>query len=78
MKISFGNGTTEYGPGVDIVLTGAEVATAIGTWLVAHNVHINGPRTITVNGDMCEKGNVYVDPSGFVVSDGEKFSGRGI
>lgn len=77
MKIEFGNGKTQYGPGVQIDLTGDEVATAIHTYLEAHNVHINGARTITVNGKRCEKGGVYVDPSGFVVTNGEKLSGRG-
>lgn len=77
MDISFGEGTTKYGPGVDIDLTGDEVATAIIAWLVAHNVHINGARTVTVNGELCEVGRVYVDPSGAVVTDGKRFLGRG-
>ena len=77
MKINYGKGRTEYGPGIDINLTGDEVACAIGTYLVAHNVHISGPRTIRVNGELCEGGNVYVDPSGFVIADGIKYSGRG-
>lgn len=77
MKVEFGNGTTEYGPGVSIELTGDEVATAIDAFLTAHSVHIQGPRTITVNGELCEIGNVYVDPGGLVVAKGELFSGRG-
>jgi len=78
MKISYGSGTTEYGPGVDIELTGDEVAIAIDAWLVAHGVHISGPRTVTVNSELCEWGRVYVDPEGFVISaEGRKFSGRG-
>jgi len=76
MHIRKGKGTTEFGPGVDILLSGCEVATAIEAYLVAHGVHIRGPRTITVNGDLCEQGNVYVDPSGFVVDRGEKINGR--
>jgi hypothetical protein len=79
MKIQFGRGKTQYGPGVQIDLTGDEVAIAIHAWLVAHGVHINGPRTITVNGELCEHGEVYVDPGGFVIGpDGDQFSGRGI
>ncbi len=77
MDISFGKGKTKYGPGVQIDLTGAEVATAIYTFLTAHGVYISGPATIRVNVELCESGEVYVDPSGFIISDGEKWSGRG-
>lgn len=77
MEVKFGKGTTEFGPGVSIELTGDEVATAIEAWLVAHGVHIGGPRTIRVNGELCEEGEIYVDPSGLVISGGERFSGRG-
>ena len=35
--------------GTSIHLTGDEVCLAIEAWLVAHGVHIRGPRTITVN-----------------------------
>lgn len=77
MKVKYGKGKTEYGPGVEINLTGNEVATAIDAYLVAHGVHVNGPRTIRVNGELCEKGEIYVDPSGFAVDNGVKFPGRG-
>lgn len=78
MRIAHGNGPTKYGPGVRIDLTGAEVATAILAWLVAKNVHVDGPRTVTVNGELCEFGQVYVDPSGFVITQkGRKLEGRG-
>jgi hypothetical protein len=77
MEVKFGGVTTEFGPGVSIELTGDEVATAIDAWLVAHGVHVSGPRTVTVNGALCEVGEIYVDPSGFVVADGERFSGSG-
>lgn len=78
MKIKHGKGTTEYGPGVEIRLNGDEVATAIMAYLVAHNIHISGPRTIKVNGELCKNSRIYVDPSGFVItSDGEQISGRG-
>lgn len=40
-----------YGTGVQIDLTGEEVATAIYAYLMAHNVVINGPATIRVNGE---------------------------
>lgn len=72
-----GDGATQYGPGVRIELTGDEVATAIAAFLVAHDVNISGPRTIRVNGELCDVGEVYVDPSGHVVTAGMMVSGRG-
>lgn len=77
MQVQIGKGKTEYGPGVSIELSGEEIALAISAFLVAHGIHVDGPRTITVNGELCDAGQVYVDPSGFVVSDGQRFSGRG-
>jgi len=77
MEIRFGDGPTHYGPGVAIEMTGSEVATAIIAWLVAHDVHISGARTVRVNGELCEVGEVYVDPSGSVVADGKRYLGRG-
>jgi hypothetical protein len=77
MKVKKGKGTTEFGPGVSITLSGSEVATAIDAWLVAKGIHVSGPRTISVNGELCEQGHVYVDPSGFVIKKGKKISGRG-
>jgi len=78
MKITFGKGKTEFGPGVQIKLSGNEVATAIDAYLVANGVNVQGPRTIRVNGEMCEKGSIYVDPSGFVETKDDFFSGRGL
>jgi|GEM_PF-1216954 len=76
MKIEYGNGSTKFGPGVDIKLTGSEVATAISSWLVAHGVHIDGAKTIKVNEELIKDGRVYVDPEGFVIDyDGRKFLG---
>jgi hypothetical protein len=77
MKIKYGAGKTKYGPGVSITLDGNEVATAIDAYLVAHDINVCGPRTITVNGELCQDGHVYVDPSGFVITKGKKVSGRG-
>lgn len=77
MRIEPGSGTTQYGPGVDIHLDGDEVATAILAYLTAHGVHIDGPRTVKVNSELCQAGKVYVDPSGFAVHNGVKYSGRG-
>lgn len=78
MRISFGNGQTYGGPGVQIDLTGDEVAIAISAFLHAHNVIISGPRTIRVNGDKLAEGSVYVDPSGFVMNKGTRWRGNGI
>jgi len=77
MNINYGSGKTEYGPGVIIELEPDEIALAILAWLVAHGVHIQGSRTINVNGELIEGGDVYVDPSGFVVAEGKKIDGRG-
>lgn len=77
MKVRHGNGQTEYGPGVEITLTGNEVARAIDAYLVARGVHVDGARTITVNGELCERGQVYVDPAGSVFRKGKMISGRG-
>ena len=78
MKIQYGEGKTKYGPGVSIQLTGDEIATAIDAYLVAHNVHINGPRTISIRDELIGYGEIYVDPSGFVIDKGRKLNGRGI
>ena len=77
MKISFGKGTTKYGPGVQIDLDGNEIARAIDAYLVARGVVVSGPRTISVNDDLVWNGEVYVDPSGFVIRKGKKFDGSG-
>lgn len=77
MEVKFGSGKTKYGPGVSIQLTGDDIAVAIYAYLVAHGIHVSGPRTVTVNGELCELGEVYVDPSGFVIADGERFDGGG-
>lgn len=57
---------------VKIQLSRDEVATAIRAYLVAHGVHIEGPRST------CTDGNgvlIYVDPSGYVISDGTLYRG---
>ena len=77
MEVKYGGGATKYGPGVEINLTGEEVAVAIDSYLVAHNVIVRGPRTIRVNASLIEEGQIYVDASGFVISEGDKISGRG-
>ena len=77
MEVKFGSGPTEYGPGVEINLTGEDVALAIDTYLVAHNIHVRGARTIIVNGELCRRGQVYVDPGGFVMHEGKRFNGSG-
>lgn len=77
MKVKLGKGKTHSGPGVDITLTGEEVAEAISAYLVSRGVKIDGPRTICVNGELCDIGTVHVDPFGKVVWRGEEFYGRG-
>lgn len=76
MKVKKGNGTSEFGKGIIIKLTGSEVATAISAYLVANGLHVNGPRTIKVNGESIDCGSIYIDPSGFVIKNGVKRSGR--
>lgn len=76
MKIKKGKGTTKYGKGVDITLSGEEVSRAIMTYLTAKGVYISGARTITVNGELCEIGRIYIDPSGFCIDKkGKKWDG---
>lgn len=50
--------------GAVVELSGDEVATAIDAYLVARSVYVGGPRTVTVNGELCREGRVFVDPSG--------------
>ena len=77
MKIKKGKGTTNYGKGIDIKLSGEEVAIAIMTYLTANGVFVSGPRTITVNGELCQSGKVYIDPSGFCIdAKGKKWAGN--
>jgi hypothetical protein len=77
MQIYFGKGKTGYGPGVQIDLTGEEVATAIYAYLMARNVVIDGAATIRVNDEIIESGSIYVDPSGRVIANGDGWNGRG-
>jgi hypothetical protein len=75
MEIKKGNGRTKFGKGINILLTGEEVGLAISAYLKANKVHISGARTIMVNGDLCNKGRIYVDPSASVIHEGKKYSG---
>lgn len=77
MNIEYGDGITMFGPGVKIELSGDEVANAISAWLEEMDIQVRGPRTITVNGEPCKNGRIYVDPEGFVIANGVHFSGRG-
>jgi len=77
MHIQHGDGSTKYGPGVSITLSGHEVARAIDAFLVANNINVQGPRTIRINGDFCRPANVYVDTDGFVETSEETFHGNG-
>lgn len=70
MTVQFGKGKTAFGPGIDIILSGDEVAIAIDNYLKLYKIDINGPRTIRINGELCEKGEIYIDPSGEVTLQG--------
>ena len=76
MKIRKGGGTTTYGPGVEINLTGNEVAHAIDVFLYAQGIYVGGSRTIRVNGELCKSGKVYVDPGAKVFHKGKEVDGR--
>ena len=76
MKIKYGKGKTKCGKGVVVTLSRDEIATAIDAYLVAQGVCIRGPRTISVNRELCNQGQVYVDPSGFVVFEGKEYPGN--
>lgn len=78
MKIKLGNGKSILGPGIDIEMSGNDVVLAITAYLIAHNIRIDGARTITVNNELCKYARVRVDPSGFVIRNGKKINGKGI
>lgn len=75
MQMKRGKSETGYTSGTVIEMTGDEVATAIDAWLVAHQVIVNGPRTIRVNGSLIKHGEIYVDPSGRVLVTGNEVVG---
>jgi hypothetical protein len=76
MRIKTGKGKTKFGTGIEIILTGEEIAIAIESYLVSHNIIIEGARTITVNNALCEYGRIYIDLSGFIIAKGKEYSGR--
>lgn len=76
MEVRLGDGKTKYGTGVQIDLSGSELQIAIDAYLVAHNVHVSGARTIRVNGAFCHTCGIYVDPSGHVNVNGETIKGN--
>jgi len=78
MEIKHGKGKTKYGTGIEIKLNADEIAKAIYTYLIAHDIHVSGAATITSeNGKLLTEHSIYVDPSGQVVAKGKLFSGRG-
>lgn len=77
MKIQHGKGRTQYGPGVDIRLTGNEVAQAILDYIEAQGINVTGPRTVMIDGELCPPARVYVDPSGHVTFGESVWNGRG-
>jgi hypothetical protein len=80
MKITYGGDRLPLraGLGVDVELSGDEVATAVRAYLLSHGVYVQGPSTVTVNGELCREGRVYVDPVGCVLSGGHRFTPRGV
>lgn len=78
MKVQIGNGLTEYGPGVEITLTGDDVARAIDSYLYAHDIIHYGARTIRIDGKLCGDAKVYVSPEGHVMAGGKRYNGNGV
>lgn len=76
MIIKKGDGKSKYGAGIDIKLSGEEIALAIDSYLYSHGIYIEGAATIRVNNDFCKFGSVYVDPSGNIIYKGKRISGR--
>ena len=79
VQLGTGTGTTHHGPGVEIKLSGNELAEAVDLWVYSQGVVVRGPRTITVDDELCrgKNGRVYVDPSGFVMYKGKRYNGTG-
>ena len=50
---------------------------AITTYMHAHQMYTSGTQTVSVNGELCDSARVYVDPSGFVMFNGQRWEGRG-
>lgn len=78
MIIKKGKGKTKYGPGIKIKLYPMDMVLAIHAYLAAHDVHITGARTITVDRKILKdtKTEIYVDPSADVIQYGRKWNGR--
>ena len=76
MKVKKGKGTSEFGTGIKIELTGDELAHAIDMFLYYKKVYVDGARTIRVNGERCDSASIYVDPSGSLMKKGVRISGR--
>lgn len=69
---------SKVGDGVEVNLTGDELAMAVDLFLYSRQVLVVGPRTVKVNGQKCESAQVYVDPSGYVMDNGTRYRGNGI
>ena len=73
MKIKYGKEIT--GVGVDIELTGDEIASAIIKYISSRKVTTHGPITVSVNGHLCLEGKIHVFSPGFVIHKGIKYIG---
>lgn len=61
---------SKYGVTVYVNLTGYEVVKAIEQYLASRKIKVSGPRTFSVNGELVTRGEVLVDPSGYVLLNG--------
>jgi hypothetical protein len=74
MNIKYGNTQSKRGHSIIIELDGAEVAEAIDAWIIGRGVYVSGERAVTVNGEICHTGQIYIfSPASLAVTPiGEK------
>lgn len=73
INIKFGEDKTGFGPGVYVNLDEEDVWKAVQSYLMAHDVIIFGSQTHL---DL-KPVSIYVDPTGNVMNDGTRYTGRG-
>lgn len=79
VEVKYGNGKTEYGPGVLITFDANDICRFIISALEErYGITIGGPRTIKIGGELIQgDGSIYVDSSGSAVCGDLLYSGRG-